>query len=821
MTKLFTRSLLLMLMCARAFAGTGFQYTNTINLSSDTMGVSVPFSAVASDDSRYVYVADNINHSLAVFGVNLNTGNLNFSNCYKDISVDVQTKGSCSLVPGLLNPWKITASPQTGSPYIFIISRSNNSSSQADTLAVYQRNSNTGQLTLADMFTNNKTTPAMKLPSDLVVSPDGKYVYVSGAGDDSIAVFEFNQNTSALSLLQVLQNNQTNNQNTISGLLTPNSLVMSPEGKNLYVTSFEDNAIVAFATDPDTGLLSYVSTVHQGDTVGAGGTVQGMTGPWNAVVSNDGNNVYASSWVDGAIAVFSRNTDTGDITYQSHYDNASCIVDQNNQASNCLTDVAYLNTTQDNTNVFATSFTPDGTGNGVLNALFRNPDNGELTIFQVQSDDGVQPYALTEVKSTLPLPNNEYFYTFTPTGEIGIYRTVIADLKIAGTVDTSAVDSNGNFSITLQLKNTGPAVADNVVFEAALSDTSVASFTQINTAGTTPGLDCSGTPITSQRLKCTIPQMTVGTANISVNLLLNSTSATNLALTANAYATEMDGTDNRTTIETQDLNLPPVANNDYCIVPPGSSVQIPVLENDTDPNSGDSLYIEDLTGNVTGVARLAAGSDFINYTAPAVSDGLVDELSYTASDGKAKSLMTNVKVLVAKSPVAINDMINAAPGEQWNIYVLANDDKQPNQVITLINPPTMSTNGVNVYFNADNTVSYTAPSRLNNSVDTFTYTITDENIKNFADQYNIDLTTAHGPCFSVTSKANVTINISESNTTDPSKPGNDNQQSSESGSGGGGSFGWWLPLVSLVVFFNNRTAATRKRKLNNKPIERI
>jgi len=75
--------------------------------------------------------------------------------------------------------------------------------------------------------------------TDVAVSRDGKHVYVTGAGDDAVAVFSRNPSTGALSYKGMEQDG-------VEGLAETNGIIVSPDGMNVYATSRDDNAEVVF-----------------------------------------------------------------------------------------------------------------------------------------------------------------------------------------------------------------------------------------------------------------------------------------------------------------------------------------------------------------------------------------------------------------------------------------------------------------------------------------------------------------------------------------------------------------------------------------------
>jgi 6-phosphogluconolactonase (cycloisomerase 2 family) len=74
---------------------------------------------------------------------------------------------------------------------------------------------------------------------------------------------------------------------------------LSPDGKHLYATSAGDDAVAVFSRDSTTGALTYVEM--QQDGVGG---VDGLESAGYVTLSPDGKHLYATGWLDDAVAVF-------------------------------------------------------------------------------------------------------------------------------------------------------------------------------------------------------------------------------------------------------------------------------------------------------------------------------------------------------------------------------------------------------------------------------------------------------------------------------------------------------------------------------------
>jgi len=82
-------------------------------------------------------------------------------------------------------------------------------------------------------------------PGEIAVSADGRFVYVTNRGDNTVAVFGVSQGGAALRLLA----------SPACGGSEPRHLAIEPGGRWLYVANQHSNQVTWFAVDPSTGLL--------------------------------------------------------------------------------------------------------------------------------------------------------------------------------------------------------------------------------------------------------------------------------------------------------------------------------------------------------------------------------------------------------------------------------------------------------------------------------------------------------------------------------------------------------------------------------------
>ncbi len=252
-----------------------------------------------SPDGAHVYTSSYNDNAISVFERNVSSpspGLLSFIETKKN-----EIEG----VSGLGGAFSIKVSPDGNHVYV--------AGSIDDAIVLFKRNVLTGELTYITTYTDGVNgVDGIDGAYYIDIPADGNHVYVTGPDENAVAVFRRNVITGELTLIQVLED-QTGD---ISDMNYPLSLTVSPDGKNVYVTSFGEHAINVFERNLATGILSYVE-VHKDNQ----GPVQGLQGAYGVVVSDDGKNVYVASQDDNAVTVFERFAGTGELTHSYTYVN--------------------------------------------------------------------------------------------------------------------------------------------------------------------------------------------------------------------------------------------------------------------------------------------------------------------------------------------------------------------------------------------------------------------------------------------------------------------------------------------------------------------
>jgi 6-phosphogluconolactonase (cycloisomerase 2 family) len=146
--------------------------------------------------------------------------------------------------------------------------------------------------------------------SSVAVSPDDLHVFVTGRIDDAIAVFARDPLTDSLTFIEA-EIDETGSADYLAGA---SAVVVSPDGRHLYVGAYDDDAITQFTRDASSGQIDYFLEVRDG----IDGT-DGIDGLTSLAISPDGRHLYATGKIDNAVAVFERDTSNGILKYKFIY----------------------------------------------------------------------------------------------------------------------------------------------------------------------------------------------------------------------------------------------------------------------------------------------------------------------------------------------------------------------------------------------------------------------------------------------------------------------------------------------------------------------
>lgn len=281
-------------------------------------GIRGAESVAVSPGGANVYVASE--NSDAVAWLTRGAGGaLSAPNCIEDSNTGGQSYdndcGSSTDIPGLEGATGVAVSPDGANVYVV--------SYVSGTIMTFTRDATTGALSSpACIQLNSGSTfdcgsdpkvAGLDGASSVAVSPDGKNVYVTSLGLHGDAIVTFTRGSGgALTFHDCIQNTGNSDcgagaDRTTAGLSGAKKVTVSPDGNNVYVVSQGSNAIVTFARAAD-GTLSSPSCIQETGATdcGAGNTAPGLDQPSDVVVSPDDKSVYVASAASNSVAAFTR-----------------------------------------------------------------------------------------------------------------------------------------------------------------------------------------------------------------------------------------------------------------------------------------------------------------------------------------------------------------------------------------------------------------------------------------------------------------------------------------------------------------------------------
>ncbi|REL39301.1 lactonase family protein [Rhodohalobacter sp. SW132] len=185
-------------------------------------------SVIPSADGRFIYVPDLGIDKIMIYEVNETTG----------ILTPAETPYAES-TPGS-GPRHFTIHPNNEFAY--------SAEELSSTVAVYTIDPSSGALNeiqrvsmLPEGFDESSSA------ADIHISPDGRFLYASNRGHDSLVIFEIDSSDGELSLV--------GHESTRGG--HPRNFMMDQHGEFVFVANRDNNNVVVFARDKETGKLNY------------------------------------------------------------------------------------------------------------------------------------------------------------------------------------------------------------------------------------------------------------------------------------------------------------------------------------------------------------------------------------------------------------------------------------------------------------------------------------------------------------------------------------------------------------------------------------
>ena len=189
--------------------------------------------------------------------------------------------------------------------------------------------------------------------------PEGKFVYIPSYNDNTISTFALNDATNEFSKVGLSKAGGG-----------PSSIVVAPNGQLAYGANFKNNSVSVLSIDALSGALNFQSSASTRTTESAG------KNPLYIEIHSSGKFVYTANYGSGSISVFSVNTNSGNLKAVSS-------VNSTNLPATVISSLSieptgqYLYSMTLDSGIWVFSIDPE---NGSLNEVARNVGRSDLRI---------------------------------------------------------------------------------------------------------------------------------------------------------------------------------------------------------------------------------------------------------------------------------------------------------------------------------------------------------------------------------------------------------------------------------------------------------
>ena len=187
-----------------------------------------PHAVIFSKGDKFTVVCDKGNDTITIYSVDEKFFKMSVKSIYK-------TKVGVGPRHAVFHP---------NAPFLFVINEA------VSTLTSFYFNEKTGEITeINTVPTIPSTFTNTNYPADIRIHPNGKFLYGSNRGNDSIVTFQIDQNTGKLSFIVLTPTNGK----------TPREFNIISSGKYLLVGNQDSNSVSSFSIDPINGNLKLES----------------------------------------------------------------------------------------------------------------------------------------------------------------------------------------------------------------------------------------------------------------------------------------------------------------------------------------------------------------------------------------------------------------------------------------------------------------------------------------------------------------------------------------------------------------------------------
>ena len=273
------------------------------------------YDAAVSPDGRHVYVGSFQADSISAFTRNAANGTLQQLPGGTGCLVEQPFQTVCGPAPAIDGISSVTVSPDGRNVYA--------ASYFSHAVATFVRDRATGELSpletetgcISEAEIEYQCAPGAGLlgAASVAASPDGRNVYVAGSLGGTVAVFARAQGSGVLTQLPgaagCLRDADVGFEEDTCGkafaLDSATAVAVSPDGRNVYVSSFGSAAVAVFARNRSSGALTPLAgtagCLSEVRAVPACASGRALEGAFGVTVSPDGKNVYVATGFDRRI----------------------------------------------------------------------------------------------------------------------------------------------------------------------------------------------------------------------------------------------------------------------------------------------------------------------------------------------------------------------------------------------------------------------------------------------------------------------------------------------------------------------------------------
>ncbi|OUD11597.1 beta-propeller fold lactonase family protein [Thioflexithrix psekupsensis] len=252
---------------------------DNVNQATGLAGVSA--LAISPDGTR-VYAAGTDDSALTVFSRNADTGVLT------PVLTHVSGANGVTNLAGITDVAVIDAG--NGNWYVYT------AAVQSHAVNLFVRNSGVGELVFVGSYSQGMENISDLLGAvGLAVSPDRRFLYAAASSSNAITIFSIDIATGALTPVKSILN-----QTPVSGLRAVRHVLVSPAGGELYATGFDDNSLVVFNRNSETGDLTFKQVIKNNTN-----NVTSLSGPLGLTTAANGQQLYTAALFSDAISVWS------------------------------------------------------------------------------------------------------------------------------------------------------------------------------------------------------------------------------------------------------------------------------------------------------------------------------------------------------------------------------------------------------------------------------------------------------------------------------------------------------------------------------------